>query len=155
MAMGVDSDAGRVVAEADGIGLPAQQSIKELFEEKASGLHLLRVLEVQFEVLLNEHRIAGGFQKDNRQAGLLVKQPQVVPAVAGSEGKVSLAKGRSAAALPAADNSDLKPSRFQQQNGRLANVRFVVTDEGIIPEQDLAAAAALRSAASKPSVETL
>lgn len=62
-----------------------------------------------------------------------------MPAHLGSSFEIALAEGGAAAAFAAFDERDVEAKGFEDFDGGDADVRFVVTDEGVVPEDDLAA----------------
>src|SRR6266404_3812725 len=68
-----------------------------------------------------------------------------MPAHRGRRFEIALAEGRTPAAFAAVDERDLEPKSFQNFDRRDPDMRLVITNEGVVPENDLAAAIAVAS----------
>ena len=58
--------------------------------------------------------------------------------------EISLAEGRASAAAPVFYERNFESERFENFHRSDADVRFVITHEGVVPENDAAAAVARR-----------
>ena len=70
--------------------------------------------------------------------------------------QVSLAESRPAAALSFARKNDLETERLENADRRDPNFRLVITDESVIPQNDLAARSGpvARLSLNKPVIES-
>src|SRR5438132_11912782 len=70
--------------------------------------------------------------------------------------EISLAERRPPTTLAALCERDFKASSFQHLHGGDADVRFVITDEGVVPQNHATAKSVLRTGvARKPFVKSL
>src|SRR3977135_1028902 len=138
--MGVDRDVAGTVVEAESVRLAREQVFDELFEEMASARDRFGIGQFQFAVVLDEHGVAGRFEEQDGGAGVRsAKEIEVMPAHLGSSFEIALTESRTAAAFPAFDERDFVTKSFEDFDRGDADVRFVVTDEGVVPKDDLAA----------------
>ena len=100
-----------------------------------------RVGQFQLAVILDEHRVAGWFEEQdrgcrcsNREAGRDYAGPSRQRRF-----EIALAEGGTAATFAAFDERDVEAKSFENFDRGDADVRFVVADKGIVPKNDFAA----------------
>src|SRR5262249_49581692 len=159
MAVRVDNHVRRGGAELQSVGFVAQELFNKLFEEKAAARDFVNALKVQLTVIFNEHRIAGRLQKEDRGIfRVAVEQGQIVGSQLCSFLEMPLAEGGAATAFAAGGQGDVVTGGLKDFHGGDANVRVVIADEGVVPENDSAAGATSihRSLVPvEPRIETL
>ena len=65
MAMRVDDDVGRFCIERQGVGIVAQNTIDETFEEEAASGDVFGVRQTKLTIIFDEHRVAGRFEEED------------------------------------------------------------------------------------------
>src|SRR2546423_7664313 len=83
------------------VGFALQQFFDEMLKEMASRRDRFCVRQLQLAIVFDEHRIARGFEKEDRRTVRTTKEIKIVPPHFIRVVEISLAEGRSAAAFPA------------------------------------------------------
>ena len=114
MAMSMDDDIGGLGVKRQGVGLGAEQRLDEILEEKTLGSDLFGVRQFKFAIVFDKHRIAGGFEKENRGgAGVLEQKREIVLAELCGGREIALAERGPSAAFPACGKDNFEPRGFE------------------------------------------
>src|SRR5271165_96057 len=153
--MGMDHDMGGMKLEFESVRFGNQQVLDELFEEETATGYALGQGLAQFAIILGEHGKAGGLEKqDGGVVRVPNEHPKIVLAQPACLAQVALAERRPAAAFASGGQADLKSGGFQHLDRRNPDVRFVVANEGVVPEYDPApSGGTFRPMSGKPLVE--
>ena len=118
----------------------SQEIINKVLEEKTTGRDPLGVLNLQFAIILCEHRVAGRLQENDGSALLTLTQEfDIVRAAGGGVVEISLTECRPAAAPPSRGEHDFEAKCLQNFHRRDADMRLVISNKSVVPENDAAA----------------
>ena len=156
VAMGMNNHIDRLGIEFERMRLVFEKVFDEMFEENATRRYLISARKVQLAVIFHEHRITGRLKKKYRGIVCVVmEQGEIVLPEAERLIEVPLTERRAATTFPVPDDFDLEASGLKNFDGSEANVRFVVTDEGVIPKNHTTPGRnMIRGALPKPFIES-
>jgi hypothetical protein len=151
VAVGVNHHVAGLAPELQGSRFPLEEALEEILEEKAARGDAFGPRDAEFAIILNKHGITGRLQKDHGAFRVVFGQKLYVVACVGSDGvEMSLAEGGPAATLASGGQRDLIAGGFQDGHGGDADVRFMIANEGVVPEED---ATAVAGGAGRPTGE--
>lgn len=137
VAMGMNRDGKVERREGNQFGSLLELLVDELFEEDGTLGDDFGVLEFQFPVIFGEHGVAGGLEEQDGKSGeAILNEFQIVGAEAGGFVEIALAESGAAAAGAVSGEQNSKAGAFEDPNGGDSDMRFVITDKGIVPEED-------------------
>ena len=129
-----------MVVKNQRVGFPVQQVFNKLLEQKTTGGNALGVRQLQFAIILHEHRVTCRFEKNDRRVVLVaVQQREIVASQSRGFVEVALAEGGPSATFSQFRQHDFKARGFEHLDGGHADVRFVIAHESVVPKDDPAA----------------
>src|SRR5580765_4805372 len=138
--MGVNDDVGRFCIEGKGVRIAAHEAVNETFEKEASAGDVFGVRQAELAIVFDEHRVARGFEEKNgRILRVLSEQREIVLTQLDGLIEISLAECGSTATLASGGQSDFESCGFENFYSGDADMRFMVADKGVVPENDSAA----------------
>src|SRR3954468_4221848 len=133
--MRMNCDVRLALCESKRVRLALEQIVHERFEQQAPLRDFLRTGNFQLTIIFDKHRPARWLEKKNgRDACVMAREKiDIVPPQLGRIIQISLTERGSSTAFSVLHQLDFKSERFEHSDGRDSNVRFVVTNERIIP----------------------
>src|SRR6516165_12006418 len=126
--------------ESKRIRLALQQVFHKFLKQEATLRDLFRAFNFQLTIIFDEHRPAGRLEEnEGRRAVRRVRKLDIMPPHMCGGVEISLTESRSAATFPIYQEFNFEPERCEHLHRGNPDVRFVISNKRVIPEDHFAA----------------